>query len=482
MIESTNVIFILAGLVAGALIVWLVMRAQHQAAMRMAKVQLAQAQLEIERLHEVSSERDAFVVQLQDLDKMREQLNTDLEVTRSAFAKAEQDITELKRSIEDLRSDRDRLASNKTVLEQKLAASKERHEQDVAQLKDLHQNFESKFKNLAEEILENKSKKFTSQNQENLDGLLKPLQERIQSFEKRVDSTHRESLEKQSALREQLLGLREMNQQMSKETQDLTKALKGDVKKQGNWGELILEKVLKASGLTEGIEYHLQEHNLNAEGKTVYPDVVIELPGDKRIVVDSKVSLVAWTKYVEAEEETDQNLQIRMHVKSMRDHVTGLADKNYQDLHDTASPDFVLLFVPIENAFAAATDVDRNLYEDAFSRKVIIVSPTTLLATLRTIDTMWQSEKQQRNALNIATEAGNLYDKFEGLVTELTKLGKQLNTAQNTYQDSMEKLSTGSGNLVRRVEKLRKLGAKANKSLPRSIVDRANEGEEDLEY
>ncbi len=343
----------------------------------------------------------------------------------------------------------------------------------------LQEKFTKEFENLANKILEEKSKKFTLQNKENIQSILNPLQDKIKTFEKKVEETHKESIDRHAALRQQIIGLKELNQQMSKETINLTKALKGDSKTQGNWGELILERVLEKSGLEKGREYELEKSfNVEGEGQTrLRPDVIIHLPDNKKMIIDSKVSLTAYEKLVNTEDEQEQEQFLKEHITSLNRHVVQLSSKKYEDLYQIESPDFVLLFIPIEPAFAVALNADNQLYNKAFEKNIVIVTPSTLLATLRTIDSMWQNEKQQRNAIEIARQAGALYDKFESLMTDLTKVGKKMDEAKTEYKGAMNKLFEGRGNLITSVEKIKKLGAKAKKSLPENIIQRAEDNE-----
>lgn len=341
----------------------------------------------------------------------------------------------------------------------------------------LQEKFSKEFENLANKILDEKSTKFTEQNKENLKNILNPLQDKIQTFEKKVEDSQKESISMHSALKEQLLGLKELNAQMSKETLNLTKALKGDSKTQGNWGELVLERVLEKSGLEKDREYFVQQSFTNDEGKRILPDVVIHLPDNKKMVVDSKVSLTAYEQYVNSDNDQDKERFVKEHLNSLKRHVEQLSEKKYEDIYKITSPDFVLLFVPIEPAFAVALNQDNTLYNKAFERNIVIVTPTTLLATLRTIDTMWNNEKQQRNALEIARQAGALYDKFEGLLKDLINIGKKIDATKADYSAAMNKLVEGRGNLITSVEKLKKMGAKAKKALPEKIIQRANEEE-----
>ncbi|MDE0535110.1 DNA recombination protein RmuC [Tenacibaculum sp. L6] len=349
------------------------------------------------------------------------------------------------------------------------------NKEEVEKLQD---KFTKEFENLANKILDEKSNKFTEQNKKNIKDILNPLQEKIQTFEKKVEDTQKESISMHSALKEQLLSLKELNAQMSKETINLTKALKGDSKTQGNWGELVLERVLEKSGLEKDREYFVQQSFTNEEGKRIMPDVVIHLPDNKKMVVDSKVSLTAYEQFINTEDDIEKERFLKDHVNSLKRHVEQLSEKKYEDIYKIESPDFVLLFVPIEPAFAVALNEDNTLYNKAFERNIVIVTPTTLLATLRTIDTMWNNEKQQRNALEIARQAGALYDKFQGLLIDLVNIGKKIDGTKADYSAAMNKLVEGRGNLITSVEKLKKMGAKAKKALPEKILERAQDNDE----
>ncbi|SEM23570.1 DNA recombination protein RmuC [Aquimarina amphilecti] len=350
-----------------------------------------------------------------------------------------------------------------------------KNQEQKEEVEKLQEKFTKEFENLANKILDEKSNKFTEQNKENIKNILNPLQEKINTFEKKVEQTHKESIDYHAALRQQIVGLKDLNEQMSKEATNLTKALKGDSKMQGNWGELVLERVLEKSGLEKDREYFVQQSFTTADGQRVLPDVVIHLPDSKKMVIDSKVTLTAYERYVNEDDEDLRTTYLKEHITSLKRHIDQLSEKNYQDLYDIESPDFVLLFVPIEPAFAIAINEDSKLYNQAFEKNIVIVTPSTLLATLRTIDTMWNNEKQQRNAIEIARQAGALYDKFEGLVKDLTGVGKKIDDAKKDYSSAMNKLVEGRGNLITSVEKLKKMGAKAKKSLPEAIIKRASE-------
>ena len=362
------------------------------------------------------------------------------------------------------------LQTENSNLVQKLAEQK-------TQLEDIQAQFTKEFENLANKILDDKSKKFTEQNETQLRNILDPLKDRIRDFEKRVNETHNESAIERSALKEQLGIMAKMNQRMSEEALNLTKALKGDSKKQGNWGELILEKVLEKSGLTKGREYDVQQSFTMEDGSRLQPDVVINLPDSKNLIVDSKVSLVAYERYVSADDDDKaaQEAYLKDHINSLRAHIKGLSGKNYHTLYGINSPDFVLLFIPIEPAFILSISSDNELYNDAFDKNVVLVSPTTLLATLRTIANVWKQEYQSQNAMEIAKQGADMYDKFVSFTEDLIKVGKLMDDSKKTYSEAMNKLYDGKGNLVRRAENMKKLGIKASKQLPQGLVDRAEE-------
>lgn len=391
----------------------------------------------------------------------------------------EKQLTQVNAERDALRREKDALSIQLTKSETDFDNLVERMREQRQETDELREKFTKEFENLANKILEEKSNKFTEQNRENLKNILSPLQEKIHLFEKKVEDTHKESIDYHAALRQQILGLREMNEAMSRETLNLTRALKGDAKMQGNWGELILERVLEKSGLEKDREYFVQQSHQLEDGSRVMPDVVISLPDGKKMVVDSKVSLVAYERYVNEEDDPLRLVHLKEHVNSIRRHVEQLSAKSYHDLYQMESPDFVLLFIPIEPAFAIALNEDATLYNKAFERNIVIVTPSTLLATLRTIDSMWTNQKQQENAYEIARQAGALYDKFEGFINDLTKVGNKMRDAQAEYQNAMGKLFEGRGNMIVTIEKLKKMGAKAKKSLPENILNRAMSREDE---
>ncbi|MEJ2194073.1 MAG: DNA recombination protein RmuC, partial [Ignavibacteriaceae bacterium] len=343
----------------------------------------------------------------------------------------------------------------------------------------LQEKFTKEFENLANKIFDEKTSKFSEQSKSNLQEILDPLKERITEFQNKVEESNKESIDRNAALRQQLTSLKEMNLQMSTDAQNLVKALKGDTKAQGDWGEIQLERILERSGLRKGEEYVVQESYSDESGSRKRPDVIVNLPEEKKIIIDSKVSLVDYERFVSAENDEQSNMHLKSFIGSVKKHVKELSGKNYQGLFDHGSLDFVLMFVPIEPAFSLAVQYGDNLYVEAYDKNIIIVSPTTLLATLRTIANIWKQEHQNQNVLEIAKQSGALYDKFVGFVDDLVDVGSRMDQAKKSYVTAMNKLTDGSGNLVNRAEKIKLLGAKTSKSLPQSILDRTSDETEE---
>lgn len=383
-------------------------------------------------------------------------------------AKDTEQIIELNRRIAGLESDN---RNWKERLEQ--------HQQDAKKNEKI---LKERFENIANKILEEKSQKFIETNRTNLDVILNPLKEKITNFEQKVEQTYTNEAKERHSLKDEVKNLVELNTKLNTEAQNLTRALKGDRKKQGNWGELMLDNILESSGLREGMEYEKQYTTTNDESQRIYPDFVVKLPEHKHLIIDSKVSLVAYERFVNTEDAETQQSAINEHIISVKNHVRDLSDKNYFKAGGLNSPDFVLLFMPIESSFAAAIEADADLFNFAWEKKIVIVSPSTLLATLKTVASLWRLEKQNLNAAKIASEAGGLYDKFNGLVEELKKLGNQINTVQGTYKDAFSKLSTGNGNLVSKVHKIKLLGAKTSKQIDLNLVNEALENDKEEEF
>ncbi|VVP48510.1 hypothetical protein PS898_05193 [Pseudomonas fluorescens] len=365
-----------------------------------------------------------------------------------------------------------RLDAQAASLNAELREQQESHQQRLDDLQGSRDELRAQFAELAGKIFDEREQRFAETSQQRLGQLLDPLKERIQSFEKRVEESYQAEARERFSLAKELERLQALNLRLSDEATNLTRALKGQ-KTQGNWGELILERVLEHAGLEKGREYQTQVNLKGPDGERFQPDVVIYLPGDKQVVVDSKVSLTAYQQYVAAEDDTLGQIAIKQHVLSLRNHVKGLAGKDYKRLEGLHSLDFVLLFVPIEAAFSAALQAEPSLFQEAFDRNIVIVSPTTLLATLRVIDSLWKQERQSQNAREIAERAGWLYDKFVLFIQDLDEVGNRLQQLDKAYSSARNKLTEGRGNLVSRSEQLKLLGARASKSLPADLLERA---------
>ena len=368
---------------------------------------------------------------------------------------------------QELLSEKNRMAK----AEEAFKAQRERLAEQEKSIQEIQQKFQLEFQNIANKLLDEKSQKFVETNKNHLDILLNPLKENIKAFEEKVDKVYNMEAAERNTLKGVISQLMELNKLISNEAQNLTKALKGDSKKQGNWGEVILERVLERSGLVKDREYRLQASLISADGSRLQPDVIIDLPDDKHLIIDSKVSLIAYERLVNCESEDDRKLYSKAHVESIRNHVNGLSSKNYHDLYQINSPDFVLLFVPIESSFSFAVQLDAELFSDAWDKRVVIVSPSTLLATLRTISSIWKQERQNRNVLEIARLSGAMYDKFVGFVGDMENIGKNIKQSQSAYESAINKLTEGNGNLTKTAEKIKGLGAKANKQLDQKFIE-----------
>lgn len=430
-----EVLFILIGLIAGSIFTFFVLKSKLKS-----KIDVAEERTKI-------------------FEEQNQNISAELNTEREKFLDLNSAFSSLKADYINLQ---------KTLTEQKEETEK------------LQEKFAAEFENLANKILEEKSHKFTLQNKENLDQILQPLGEKIKEFEKKVNEVYVADSKERASLATQLKNLQELNQMMAKEANNLTNALKGETKTMGNWGEFILESILEKSGLVKGREYKIQENFTNEEGRRLQPDVIVNLPDNKCLIIDSKVSLIAYENYSSGENENQRANSLKEHIASIKRHVKDLSSKNYQNIYQIKSLDFVLLFMPIEPAFSLAVQNDTQLFNEAFDKNIVIVSPSTLLATLRTIANIWRQEYQNSNVLEIAKQSGALYDKFQGLVSDLIDLGNRMKTMQNSYDNAMKKLHTGRGNLIKSVENIKKLGAKTSKSLPQSLLDRANDNEEKL--
>lgn len=437
-------------IIGGALIfLWQQRRLNESKTDALARLNEAE-KIAMSRLAEADRDKSLAEQQLSSLLKDLAELKTELSSERQ---KNEVSIRELTTSMAELEHAKKQIAEKSVEFEQ------------------IQKRLTVEFENVAHNILKVHSAEFTTLNQKNIGDILSPLKEKILTFEKKVEESYEKTLRDQTDLKVELKKLQELNLKISDDAKNLTQALKGDVKKQGNWGEVVLERVLERSGLTLGREYEREVADENSDGKQIRPDVIIHLPDKKHLIVDSKVSLVAYERLVNETLEEQKAVHLADHLRSLRSHIKMLSDKHYQSAKNLNSPDFVLLFLPIESSFSLAIQEDQELFNYAWDNKVVVVSPTTLLATLRTIASIWKQENQTKNALEIASIGASLYDKFVGFIQDLAKVGKGIEAAQSNYNEALAKLHTGKGNLVRTSERLKDLGIKTQKSLPDHLIE-----------
>lgn len=469
-------IALLAGIALGKLLAWLVLRGRivsaGQAVRAAADVEVAALQERINALELTRSELARELAALREqLALAREAQALSREQLAAESARAAR-IPELERRVHEqqqaMAAGEQRLSkaqSEIATLETRLAGQQHAAEEKLALLGEARERLTEQFRNLAQEILEDKSRRFTEQNQQNLGQLLDPLRTKIGEFQQKVEQVYDTEGKERAALREGLAQLHALNQQVSKEASDLTRALKGSTKAQGNWGEVLLESLLELAGLVRGQQYEVQEHHQREDGSRAQPDVVIRMPEERRLVIDAKVSLLSYEQYASAEDDAGREAALARHLESIRNHVKGLAARDYQELHGGDSPDFVLMFIALEPAFMTAVTQDHGLFQYAWERNVLLVSPSTLLFVLRTVAQLWRSDAQNRNALAIAKEGAELYDKLVGVVEALEKIGERVRQAEDELANARTRLS-GKGGALRRAEQLRKLGIKPKKSMP----------------
>jgi DNA recombination protein RmuC len=459
------------------------------------KEELASQKIIIKNIEEDKTElKNLAEVQKQRLED--EQLKNNQ--IQSDNAKLEAKLDSATRQYKALANDFDLLKAenkdlNKLLLETKEQATSfeeknknllEKLESQKKELEEIGQKFTNEFKVLADKILDEKSQKFTEQNQTNIKNILEPLGKNLDEFKKRVEETYDKESKQRFSLEQKIKELAELNTKISEEAKNLTQALKGSAKKQGDWGEMILERILENSGLSKGREYHVQEFLRDdagntikdGEGRKLQPDVIIHYPDERKIIIDSKVSLVAYERYSSAETKAEQDLHLAEHIKSLKSHIDNLSSKNYQNF--TASLDFVMLFIPIEPAYLIAIQNDQSLWDYAYKKRILLISPTNLIAALKLLADLWQREYQNRNAIEIAERGGRLYDKFVSFVESLEDVGKNIDKSQRSYDSAMKQLKDGSGNLIGQVEKLKKLGVKAQKTLSSDLLEEGNKNQE----
>lgn len=421
---------------------------------------IEQAQKELANLAHLRTAAEQLAAREAALRGTHEQL----EALRAEKASAQQERAGLEAQVRQRGEQIAELTTRLDALREQLTAER-------ALLQEAQEKFGVHFENLAQKIFEEKSQKFSEQNKVGIDSVLNPLREQLKEFREKVDGAYNNEARERFALREQLTRLENLNRQISDDAVNLTRALKGDKKLQGNWGEVILTRVLEESGLRDGHEYETQFNLRNDEGQRQIPDVIVRLPENRDIIIDAKVSLVDYERYCTSEDADEKERALKAHVQALRNHIRSLSDKAYENLPGIRTLDFVFIFMPVEAAFMLAVEHDPALFREAFDKKIIIVSPTTLLATLRTVESIWRYERQNRNAEAIAKQAGLLHDKFVGFIDTLKRIGDHLGRSQQAYDDAFKQLSEGRGNLVNRTLVLQKLGAKTKKQLPGELVD-----------
>lgn len=433
-----------------------------------------------ESLVQLKSVKDKAELDRDVLQKSYQELRENFAQQAEQLASLEKDLeakAQLSEKYEALSNEKEALAVSKSRLQTQLEEQAAQSEEKLKLLEESKETLKAEFQNLANKIFEEKSEKFTQVNKEKLDTLINPFKEQIKDFAKKVDETYDKESKERISLKEQIAQLQNLNNKMSDEANNLTKALKGEVKTQGSWGEMILEKILEGAGLREGIEFRREVAVQNEEGKRYRPDVIVHLPEQRDVIIDSKLSLVAYERYMSATEEEDKAQALAAHLTSVKAHIKGLSEKNYEDLQGVNNLDYVLLFMPIEGAFRLAVENDENLMLDASKKNIMLISPSTLLISLRTIHSLWQYEYQNQNARKIAERAGALYDKFVAFVKDLEDIGKSIERTNTLYSAAHNKLVSGRGNVIRQTQTLIDLGVKSKKALPAELLNEANQQE-----
>ncbi len=441
-----DILYLLVGAVAGFAAAWFISKAKYK------------------RFNLLSSQAESFKQNVIDL-------TSELRIKDERLNVLNENLQEIKTALTD--------KENQLVHHQKMLVAKdsdlkhltERLTEQKAEVQELQQKFKIEFENLANKILEEKSGKFTEQNRKNLDEILNPLKDKIQQFERKVDETHKKDIEDRASIQERIKNLIETSNQISEDAKNLTKALKGDTKTQGNWGELILENILESSGLVKNREYFVQQSFRSEDGNRYQPDVIIKFPDNRNVIIDSKVSLTAYERFVAAESKDQQEKALNEHLVSVKNHIKELSEKRYQDLTDIKSLDFVMMFLPIEPAFLIAIQRDSELWNYAYSKGILLISPTNLIAVLKMISNFWEQDRQNKNVMEIARQSGALYDKFVGFVNDLQDVGNRIDATKKAYEGAMNKISTGRGNLISTAQKIKELGAKTKKELPNELFE-----------
>lgn len=493
--EPFFLLAIIAALVIGVIIgvaMGVLKQRQSQAELLQVETEkLQQAEMNVQAAEQQKEHGQQQLQGLQgDFERLRDEVidlrhhNTDLEKDNAKYKEQVSQLDGVKQQSQDWQFRYENSQAELSDLDSKLQAAQAKHieenkanEDKLELLQQAEKHLQTQFENLANKIFQQKSEKFTEHNKAGLDALLSPLKEQIEGFKKQVSEQHIREGQERASLKTEISSLKELNKQITHEAAALTKALKGDNKQQGNWGEIVLERILAESGLREGHEFVTQEHLKDESGKAYKPDVVVHLPQNKDVIIDSKVSLTAYEQYFNEENEALKQTYLKDHVSSLRIHIKELGKKDYQKLLGVNTLDYILMFVPVEPAYLLAMEQAPDLIKQAMDANIMLVSPTNLMVALRTINNIWQYEYQNQNAQEIADKAAKLYDKFHGFVTDMDKLGRSMSTAQTHYNDAYRKLTVGPGNLVRKTEEFRKLGVQTTKRLDKALLDKSDETE-----
>lgn len=409
------------------------------------------------------------------LNSRVEELNTLNRVAEEKEKNLHQNVSNLSTQVKEKDDKILELSRQLSQKETEIKGLQEKLRDKLNEIEQSEEKLRTAFKNLANEILEEKTQKFTEQNKTKLEELLKPLGEKIKDFEKRVEETYDKESKQRFSLEKEIKNLADLNQQISKEANNLTNALKGQSKTRGNWGEIILESILEKSGLVKDREYFIQPSFTNEHGKRFQPDVIVVYPGERNLIIDSKVSLNAYERFASAETKDEQDSALKDHLLSIRNHIQELSNKNYQDIYQLKGLDFVMMFLPVEPAYFIAMQNDPDLWNYAYERRILLISPTNLIAALKMIANLWRVEYQNKFAQDIADQSGALFDKFADFVKDLMEIGDKIDATKRVYDASMNKLTTGKGNLIKRAEKIKALGAKTGKEIPKTLLDKAEE-------
>jgi DNA recombination protein RmuC len=434
------------------------------------KEKIAYYEKELSELKErLVEESKSYTREIHEKQSTFEQLKVHYDLLEQDYFKQEEGLNVLIKRNEELVELNNNLNIKVRETEIQVQEQQKQNAEKLQMLKEHRGEIKEEFAQLAAKVFEGNSKEFSKLSQENLSSLIKPMESQLSEFKRQINTLYSDEAKDRAMLKQEIISLKELNQQISQDALNLTNALKGEKKQQGIWGEMILEKVLESSGLRKGIEYTREVSLKNNDGKTYRPDVLVHLPDKRDLIIDAKTSLSAYERFISAETGELKDLHLNEHVKALRNHIKELGCKNYEKLLGVNTLDFIFMFVPIEGALALALEKDASLYDDAFKQQILLVGPTTLLIAMRAIENVWKYEKQNQNAKEIASRAGALYDKFVNFSDDMVKMSKQFDTLQNSFESAKKRLSEGRGNIVRQVEQLKEMGAKTNKQIPKEL-------------